>query len=236
MRNKKGFTLIELLLVVLVIGFMLAIIVPRALRTNTDAKYNLVRQNASELASYGSEWIEQQILAQDEISVATRADYLDTLVSDGTAVGTDAAVWVAAAASNNWNTNGGGLLQVPGRAMNSPAGVSNAPQPPENTVREIIEPAKVLRNPFNGADVFLDGPNDPTPSATNPIPGAIACATAVDSSTGGTFDYYAFIFQGTDSTIGGAADGLGPTGYHGGMTDGTLPGVREGVFFTKVRR
>ena len=62
MRNEKGFTLIELLLVVLVIGFMLAVIVPRGLRANTDAKYNLVRQNGSELASYANDWIEQQTL------------------------------------------------------------------------------------------------------------------------------------------------------------------------------
>ena len=50
MRNEKGFTLIELLLVVMIIGFMLAIILPRGLRATTDAKYNLVRQNAAELA------------------------------------------------------------------------------------------------------------------------------------------------------------------------------------------
>ena len=79
MKNERGFTLIELLLVVMIIGFMLAIIVPRGLRATTDAKYNLVRQNAAELASFANDWIEQQILAQDEISTATRADYLDTL-------------------------------------------------------------------------------------------------------------------------------------------------------------
>jgi len=75
MKNEKGFTLIELLLVVLVIGLMLAVIVPRGMRANTDAKYNLVRQNSSELASHANEWIEQQILAQDETSTATRAAY-----------------------------------------------------------------------------------------------------------------------------------------------------------------
>ena len=35
MRNEKGFTLIELLLVVMIIGFMLAVIVPRGLRATT---------------------------------------------------------------------------------------------------------------------------------------------------------------------------------------------------------
>ncbi len=103
---------------------------------------------------------------------------------------------------------------------------------PENSVEEIIEPAKIPRNPFNGGSIFLAGPNDPV-TAAGVIPGALACATATDSSTGGIFDYYAFIFQGTDSTIGGAATAAD---FYAGQDDASLAGVREGVFFTKVRQ
>jgi len=230
--NKKGFTLIELLLVVLIIGFMLAVIVPRGLRANTDAKYNLVRQNGSELAAYGNDWIEQQILAQNENSTATRADYLDTLVLAFFPTLTED--WIARTApiGSNWN-KAGAPLPVVGRNMGS---VGNFP--PDNSVEAIIEPAKMPRNPFNGASVFLS-PNDPS-AAPGPIPGAIACARASDSSTGGAFDYYSFVFQGTDSTLPGFA---WVADYHGGMTagdgaaaGGSLAGVREGVFFTKVRQ
>ena len=51
-KDNRGFTLIEILLVVVIIGLMLAVIVPRAWRANIDAKYGLVRQNCSELATF----------------------------------------------------------------------------------------------------------------------------------------------------------------------------------------
>lgn len=247
MKNEKGFTLIELLLVVMIIGFMLAVILPRGLRATTDSKYNLVRQNGAELAAFANDWIEQQILAQDETSTATRADYLRTLVhstSVGPVAGVpDGAAWIADATFSNWNQNSGGTIVVDGRCMNDAppcaAGVDDAL--PENTVEEIIDPAKVLRNPFNGASVFLPAPNDPE-TATAIIPGTIACTAATDISTGGTFDYYALIFQGTDSTeiappVVAPGDVDATTAiYHAGMAPLTLPGARQGVFFTKVRQ
>ena len=132
---------------------MLAVIVPRGLRATTDTKYNLVRQNASELAAFANDWIEQQIQAQDASSVATRADYLDTLVAvDLAGVGTDDAVWVAeGGGDSNWNTSSSaGLIAVNGRCVNDapPCVAGTDDVVPENSVEDIVNPAKIPRNPF----------------------------------------------------------------------------------------
>ena len=106
-------------------------------------------------------------------------------------------------------------------------------------VEGIIDPAKIMRNPFNGASVFLP-PNEPqNANPGKPIPGAIACAFAPDSSTGGNFNYYAFVFQGTDSTRSSGMPSLAD--FHAGMgypagASFPLDMLRQGIFFTKVRQ
>ena len=111
---------------------MLAVILPRGLRATTDAKYNLVRQNAAELGAYGNDWVEQQILAQDADSTATRAAYLDTLVR-GNVTSLEAA-WIAQTLNSNWNISatGGSYFRVTGRNMTG--AVPSFYARPENSV------------------------------------------------------------------------------------------------------
>lgn len=228
-RNQRGFTLIELLLVVVIIGVMLAVIVPRAWRANVDAKYGLVRQNASELASFASQWIEQQLEAQDSTSTASTYTYLRSLTWTGaTAVNTlpgtgdNSGRWIANNATSNWVGTGAGGAAITGRSM---GGVADSV--PENTVQAIVPPEREPRNPFNGASVFVTA-NNPT---TTPIPGAIAAGGAADATAGGNWVYFAFVFQGTDSTT--TAFNTAATTFHAGQTSNTLPGLRNGVFFAR---
>jgi prepilin-type N-terminal cleavage/methylation domain-containing protein len=62
--KHAGFTLIELLVVVIIIGLLLAVIIPRAHRATVDAKYAVIRQYASEIGSYAVQWGQDKLSAQ----------------------------------------------------------------------------------------------------------------------------------------------------------------------------
>jgi prepilin-type N-terminal cleavage/methylation domain-containing protein len=209
-NKRKGFTLIEILLVVVIIGIMLAVIVPRAWRANIDTKYGLVRQNCSELGSFTMEWAENQIESAGPTSAATINNYLSTLVTGPRA-------WVGATGASNWNDNTaapGGLVAIPNRV----------PGAPETSVFGITPPDKQPRNPFNGASVFSTS-ND---GNTGVIAGAIFCGGVAEPGVPASqWNYYAFVFLGTDS--------LSTTDFHASQSIADLEGLRNGVFLARVR-
>lgn len=206
--NEHGFTLIELLLVTVIIGILLAVIVPRAWRANVDAKYGLVRQAATELVAFATQWAGEQIEAQTLDSLSTTNNYFQTLCG-GTTAGT---AHYTGEDNSNWNKRGT-LASVPGR--------NNSNAAPETSVEGIMPPERIPRNPFNGLEYFLAG-NAPT-GTYNFIPGALACSWQPDSG----FHYFALVFQGTDNT---------PTnlGFHAGMATNTINGLRNGVFMARL--
>ncbi len=235
--GKSGFTLIELLLVVVIIGLMLVVIVPRAWRANIDAKYALIRQNCSELASFANQWSEEQIEASvEKYSLATKFHYLYSLAdSNGSLqISPDlpSSEWIARRShANNW-TESNGLISIPGRCSGD-SNASTANDPPECSVEAIIAPEKLPRNPFNGASVFVEA-NDPENSGFV-TPGAIAFGCANDPVGGGNFAYFAFIFQGTDAT----SVNLGPNDtnvVYAGQESQTITGLRNGIFAARLGR
>ncbi len=237
LKNNRGFTLIELLLVIGIVAIILAVIVPMGIRANIDAKYGVVRQNCSELASFASKWAEKSAMAQDEqVSTATIKNYFLTLangqVDEGGDVTTVDGQWVATQDDNNWNLKGGTkdqrvTITVPGRFMDG------AEATPEDTVEDLVPPDRVIRNPFTEVSIFRN-PNDPDTQG-RAISGAVACGAA-EEATGGWL-YFGLAFQGSDSTEAdlsteeNAQDGL----FHAGMGISDIGRLRNAVFMGRYR-
>lgn len=207
--DQKGFTLIELLLVVVVMGLMLAVIVPRGQRATVDTKYTLVRQAAAEMGSFGLEWAEQGLNTQGDNESKTMDRYLVSLSTEGPATQT----WATGqkAFTGDATTNWPGPNQTIGANDSTPL----------NGVQQVVAQGSAPRNPFNGASYFssANGPN-----GTSPVVGALQLATVAD----GAMHYYAFVFYGTDSTS--------STDFYAGQGAGTsLEQLRNGIFMTRVR-
>ena len=244
--NSKGFTLIELLLVVCIIGVMLAIIIPKAIRANINAKYGIVAKNAAELKTYAVQWAEKSIRAQDEQnSTATLADYYASLAgaAGGLADGTGQ-MWIATNVANNWNignpinraaTN---FIPINGRVRITAGGLEGPPVIPEDSVEHIIPPEKAVKNPFNGVSVFRN-PNDPENNivGAGAVTGALALGFMQEPVALGGYYYFAFAFQGTDSiayTLPTAAV-TDVTTFHAGSGLATIPALKNGELFARIR-
>lgn len=226
--HRKGFTLIEILLVVVIIGIMLAVIVPRAWRANIDTKYGLVRQNGAELSSFAHQWVEDGLQSHDsELSEAGSLHYYWALCGNmgWTTIG-DSQDWIAVdgTSDSSWSNNSGGRRPVFGRYMpnnTTPPGLAT-----EAWVSDLVPPEKIIVNPFNGLNVFATG-NYPNSA---PVTGAIASAMALEDADSGYY-YVALIFQGTDSTTFGLDEN---TSFHAGMST-DVAGLRNGVFMARIR-
>ncbi len=213
-QEQRGFTLIEMLLVMVIMGIMLAVIVPRAWRANVDAKYTLCRQNCTELAKYAQEWCESMLQAQGEDDTATLVDYYQSLKRNVAINKAYAAPIALTGYTDNWNDNKGQLK------------VKNRSLVPETCVQHLVPKDKKIRNPFNGADIFAK-PND-FYSAKKAISGAIAFTGGKD----GSYNYYSLLFQGTDND---SATLSNNDSFHAGMGPNGIGAIRNGIFVARLK-
>ena len=92
MRDNKGFTLIELLIVVVIIGILAAIAIPKFSATREKAYFAAMKSDLKNLAS------QQEIYYSDTYEYTTTVLSLGFVTSDGVTV-------VIAAATNGWSAS-----------------------------------------------------------------------------------------------------------------------------------
>jgi prepilin-type N-terminal cleavage/methylation domain-containing protein len=93
MRDKKGFTLIELLIVVVIIGILAAIAIPKFSSTREKAYFSSMKSDLKNLAS------QQEIYYSDHYTYSTSLTNLGFVATDGITV------TVAGADTDGWNAN-----------------------------------------------------------------------------------------------------------------------------------
>ncbi len=92
MRDNKGFTLIELLIVVVIIGILAAIAIPKFSATREKAYFAAMKSDLKNLAS------------QQEIYYSDTYEYTSTVLSLGF-VTSDGVTVVIAATTNGWSAS-----------------------------------------------------------------------------------------------------------------------------------
>ena len=217
---QNGFTLIEILLVVTIIGAIIAVILPRAFRARVETKYELLRQTGTELASWANEWAARELETQPLAANSELNDYMQTLSNTGGLF-----VWVADSINaSNWQQPFANVSNRGGAGVNSP---------PNTSVSDIMPQNKILQNPFSGLSIF-QGANNPAASG-NAVTGALACASMPE----GTADYYALIFQGTDSANIAGADTFyaGQDKYSDPASNNAdrMQGLRSGIYINTLQ-
>jgi len=220
-RNyQHGFTLIEILLVVVIIGMMMAVIVPRAQRARVDAKYTIVRQNAGEIANWGMEWAKRNLESQEDVDTCNLKNYVNTLCNLTSGYTGDAS-------NTNWPSLNGPAIDLTTSIDTCRLPLPGSPNPLNNTVEDIMPSEKLPRNPFNGLSYFNTGNG----VNTGPVPGALFLGDYTD--TNGDTHYY-LVYEGTGSTA--------ASEWHAGMGSGTtfttvaeFNSLRNGVFMARLR-
>jgi prepilin-type N-terminal cleavage/methylation domain-containing protein len=218
--RENGFSLMEILLVVVIIGAVIAVILPRAFRAKIETKYEILRQTGTELASWANEWAVRELEAQPSVASSELDDYIQTLAETNGNFD-----WVADLSNNsNW--------QAPLENVANRGGVGIGSLP-NISVLDIMPKNKLLLNPFSGLSIFQSANNPATNG--NAITGAMACAYMLT----GSGNYYALIFQGTDSIniTGANAFYAGQDKYSdpGSNNIERIQGLRSGIYINTLQ-
>ncbi len=202
--SQSGFSLLEFLLVLALIGFLLAVILPRFQRATVASRFAEVRHQATEIASFINQWTEVQVRAQLADTSFTHKDFLMERISR---------------INNNFRSE---------PLHRHYTGSDNF-----NGVEMLISPDDIPRNPFNQAS-FFNPANDDSKRAPSPNPGLLYLTSFRETKRPGKggdrgLRFFYLIFTGSDSDPRDPQFGT----WYGGMDDELEPDIRRGVFINR---
>ena len=221
-RRQAGFTLLEILLVSVIVGALLAVIVPRAFRAQQEAKFGHVRQAASEIASYMNQWVQDQAAAQREGSPYTLKDifseHLDPDISGITNVP------LIKKYTGSEAFNGVAKLVPPESLPKNPFNETSYFEPVNNDAVLLLDKN---RKPV-GATRYNEGVYWEEPVAPSRKPGLLYFVSGKDKSGTENFRYFFLIY--TDVPREGRLD---EGSWYGQMDDKDPDAIRRGIFVAR---
>ena len=76
MTKLKGMTIVELLMALVIIGIIISMVLPRAIRATQSTKFSLIRQHATEIAGHTVKWTQEVMESQGNDSPYTQVDIM----------------------------------------------------------------------------------------------------------------------------------------------------------------
>ena len=224
-NKHKGFTLIEILLVMVIVGLVIAVVVPRVWRASADAKYNILRQHCAEIASVANMWCEAQVDSQDQESTASLINYVAYIAGQRRGFGLRYryGAWIAYT-RDEIPCFSNAIVTMPGRIV---GGENN--YTPTGPAVKMLPRDKVLKNPFSGQNLVETQYGNP---------GATAILAAIEDVDAAGAIYASVWFQGLE--VGDSSYLVEWSHFYGFIEDevfgdGRQRYVRQGVFMTRVK-
>ena len=202
MKNKdSGFTLVEFLLVIIMIGLLISVILPRARLASDEARFSQIFQHGSEIAGHIVTWSLSQVGGLPENAPYSMKDILLSELDPEIA----------------------GFESYP--LVNRYTGDEHF-----NGIEELYPFEHLPKNPFNNTSYF-DPINNDSEEIPSSNPGLLYLTSMVAERLNQPYRYFYLLITGTDGEWYGDMSLEGPEGVRQGIFVTQMPASDEGEFY-----